>query len=95
MPSAAGHRSPLIADTAYDPQERVVVPREPSRQRCRHPFPPHPQAPARHDRHLCQTRHLTENLFNRIKQCRASAPRYDKTACNFLSAIYWLPWWSS
>jgi transposase len=33
-------------------------------------------------------RHLIENFFAWLKQYRAIATRYDKTACNFLSAIH-------
>jgi transposase len=44
--------------------------------------------PREHDRHLYQARHLIENFFNRLKQYRAIAIRYDKTACNFLGAVY-------
>ncbi|PJK14473.1 hypothetical protein CO613_05980 [Lysobacteraceae bacterium NML07-0707] len=29
-----------------------------------------------------------ENFFARLKQWRAIATRYDKTACNFLGAIH-------
>nr|WP_326698791.1 transposase [Xanthomonas oryzae] len=35
-------------------------------------------------------RHLIENFFAKLKQYRAIATRYDKTACNFLGAIYWI-----
>ncbi|KOR39575.1 transposase, partial [Xanthomonas oryzae] len=34
--------------------------------------------------------HLIENFFAKLKQYRAIATRYDKTACNFLGAIYWI-----
>jgi transposase len=40
------------------------------------------------DRHLYQARHLIENFFATLKQCRVIASRYDKTAGNFLEAIY-------
>ena len=40
-----------------------------------------------YDGHLYKARHLIENFFARLKQYRAIATRYDKTACNFLSAI--------
>ena len=40
------------------------------------------------DRHLYKARHLIENFFARLKQDRAIATRYDKTARNFLGAIY-------
>ncbi|HVZ85030.1 MAG TPA: transposase, partial [Terracidiphilus sp.] len=32
--------------------------------------------------------HLIENFFAKLKQYRAIATRYDKTARNFLGAIY-------
>ena len=33
-------------------------------------------------------RHPIENFFSQLKQFRAIATRYDKTARNFLAAIY-------
>ena len=41
-----------------------------------------------YDPHLCQARHLIENFFARLKQRRAIATRYNKTARNFLGAIH-------
>ena len=38
--------------------------------------------------HFYQARHLIENFFARLKQCRAIATRYDKTALNFLGAVH-------
>jgi transposase len=78
----------VIADKAYDAQERliaplqragkvIVIPSIRSRKRVRH-----------YDRHLYQARHLIENFFSKLKQYRAIATRYDKTACNFLGAIH-------
>jgi transposase len=40
------------------------------------------------DKHLYKARHLIENFFARLKQYRAIATRYDKTARNFLAAIH-------
>ena len=40
------------------------------------------------DRDLYKTRHLIENFFCKLKQFRAIATRYDKTARNFLAAIH-------
>jgi transposase len=40
------------------------------------------------DRHLYKERHLVENSFCKLKQFRAIATRYDKTAPNFLAAIH-------
>jgi transposase len=41
-----------------------------------------------YDRDLYKARHLIENFFANLKQFRAIATRYDKTARNFLAAIY-------
>ena len=40
------------------------------------------------DRELYKARHLIENFFCKLKQFRAIATRYDKTARNFLAAIH-------
>jgi transposase len=42
----------------------------------------------RWDRDFYKARHLIENFFARLKPYRAIATRYDKTARNFLGAIY-------
>ena len=39
-----------------------------------------------YDLDLYQARHLIENCFCKLKQCRAIATRYDKTTRNFLAA---------
>ena len=41
-----------------------------------------------YDQELYKERHLIENFFCKLKQFRAIATRYDKTARNFLAAIY-------
>ena len=41
-----------------------------------------------YDKELYKARHLIENFFCKLKQFRAIATRYDKTARNFLAAIY-------
>ena len=40
-----------------------------------------------YDRHVYKERHLIENFFAKLKQFRAIATRYDKTARNFLGAV--------
>jgi transposase len=40
------------------------------------------------DRELYKERHRIENFFCKLKQFRAIATRYDKTAQNFLAAIH-------
>ena len=44
--------------------------------------------PPEFDRELYKARHLIENFFCKLKQFRAIATRYDKTARNFLAAVY-------
>lgn len=78
----------LLADKAYDAQERVrdvladkqceaVIPSKSNRKK-----------KISHDKELYKARHLIENFFAKLKQYRAIAARYDKTARNFLGAIY-------
>ena len=77
----------VIADKGYDARlgwcspcwtkaKRSSFPRSTSKQ------------PREYDRHLYKERHLVENFFARLKQYRAIATRYDKTARNFLGAIH-------
>jgi transposase len=40
------------------------------------------------DRHIYKSRHLVECFFNRIKQFRRIATRYDKLATSFMSFVY-------
>ena len=40
------------------------------------------------DHAMYRWRHLIENAFAKLKEFRAIATRYDKTARNFLAAIY-------
>ena len=44
--------------------------------------------PRDYDRDLYKARHLIENFFAKLKQFRAIATRYDKTARNFLAAVH-------
>ena len=76
----------LIADTAFDadPFRRAlqadgiepVIPSNPSRA-----------GALPYDRHLYKERHLVECFFNKLKQFRRIATRYEKTATNFLAMI--------
>jgi transposase len=78
----------VIADKAYDAEERVrqklqgkgciaIIPAQSNRIN-----------PASYDKDIYKSRHLIENFFAKLKQYRAIATRYDKTARNFLGAIY-------
>ena len=41
-----------------------------------------------YDKELYKARHLIENIFAKLKQFRAIATRYDKTAQSFLAGIH-------
>jgi transposase len=78
----------VLADKAYDADERVIQLLEaqgktvvipPRRNRKQH---------HQYDQDLYKARHLIENFFAKLKQYRAIATRYDKRAVNFLGAIY-------
>jgi transposase len=56
---------------------KIVIPST-IRRRTRHEY----------GRHLHEGRHLVENFFTRLKPFRAIPTRYDKTARDFLAAMY-------
>jgi transposase len=78
----------LIADKGYDADQRVI---EPLLAAGKEPVIPPKRGrkqPRIYDQELYKARHLIENFFCKLKQFRAIATRYDKTARNFLAAIY-------
>ncbi len=78
----------VIADKAYDAQARVIEPLLAAGKKVVIPPRSRRKDPRDYDRHLYKARHLIENFFARLKQYRAIATRYDKTARNFLGAIH-------
>ena len=78
----------VIADKAYDAHERVIEPLQKAGKAVVIPYLKTRKHQRSHDRHLYKARHLIENFFARLKQYRAIATRYDKTARNFLGAIH-------
>ena len=78
----------LIADKAFDADERVVEPLAAAGKTAVIPSKANRKSPRTYDRHLYKERHLIENFFAKLKQFRAIATRYDKTARNFLAAVY-------
>lgn len=78
----------VIADRGYDAQARVVEPLLSRGKGVVIPSSRTRKVARAYDRHLYQARHLIENFFARLKQYRAIATRYDKTARNFLGALY-------
>jgi transposase len=78
----------LIADKAFDADERVLQPLADAGKKAVIPSKANRKQPRKFDRHLYAARHLIENFFARLKQYRATATRYDKTARNFLAAVH-------
>jgi transposase len=78
----------VIADKAYDADERVIQPLEQAGKNFVIPPRRNRKNPRSYDAELYKERHLIENFFARLKQYRALATRYDKTARNFLAAVY-------
>lgn len=78
----------LIADKAYDAQARVLEPLQQAGKTVVIPPKRTRKVQRDYDQALYQARHLIENFFCKLKQFRAIATRYDKTARNFLASIY-------
>jgi transposase len=78
----------VIADKAYDADQRVIRPLELAGKTFVIPPRSNRNNPRVYDRELYKARHLIENFFAKLKQFRGIATRYDKTARNFLAAIY-------
>ena len=78
----------LIADKAYDADQRVIMPLAEVGKTAVIPSKSNRKITRDHDRHLYKARHLIENFFAKLKQFRGIATRYDKTAQNFLGAIH-------
>ena len=78
----------LIADKAYDADERVIEPLAADGKATVIPPRQNRTAPRQFDQDLYKARHLIENFFCKLKQFRAIATRYDKTARNFLAAVH-------
>jgi transposase len=78
----------LIADKAFDADKRVIEPLAAAGKKVVLPPKANRKQPRAYDKHTYKTRHLIENFFAKLKQYRAIATRYDKTARNFLAAVY-------
>jgi transposase len=78
----------LLADKAFDADQRVIQPLAAAGKTAVIPSRGNRKSPRDYDRHLYRERHLIENFFAKLKQFRAIATRYDKTARNFLAAVH-------
>lgn len=88
LPKILNSIEAFLADKAYDAQARVldlleragvttVIPAKANRKEKRD-----------YDKEMYKWRHLIENFFQKLKQYRAIATRYDKRACAFLGGIH-------
>lgn len=78
----------ILADKGYDAEYRVLNPLREAGKESVIPPKKNRKEQRGYDKELYKARHLIENFFCRLKQYRAIATRYDKTARNFLAAIY-------
>ena len=78
----------VLADKAYDADERVLAVLEAAEITAVIPPKRNRIAPREYDKHRYGARHLIENFFQKLKQYRAIATRYDKLARNFLAGIH-------
>jgi transposase len=78
----------VLADKAFDADERLIKPLERAGIKVVIPPKSNRKNPRIYDADLYKSRHLIENFFAKIKQFRAIATRYDKTARNFLAAVF-------
>ena len=78
----------LIADKAFDADERVITLLSDKNKAVVIPPKANRKVARNYDRDIYKARHLIENFFAKLKQFRAIATRYDKTARNFLAGIH-------
>lgn len=78
----------LLADKAFDADERVIEPLLSRGKSIVIPPRSNRKIQRHFDRDAYKARHLIENFFCKLKQYRAIATRYDKTERNFLAAIH-------
>ena len=78
----------ILGDKGFDADERVIQPLQAAGKTSVIPPRKGRKEPRDYDRDLYKARHLIENFFAKLKQFRAIATRYDKTARNFLAAVH-------
>ena len=78
----------LLADKGFDADQRVLIPWQQAGKTAVIPPKANRKLQRNYDKELYKARHLIENFFEKLKQYRAIATRYDKTARNFLAAIH-------
>ena len=84
---APGEVDHVVADTAYDGDETRKDVRKLKAKAC---IKPHSnrKTKKRYDKKRYKNRHQVERFFNRIKQYRRVATRYEKTVENFAGFVW-------
>ena len=77
----------LIADKAFDADQRVIRPLASAGKAAVIPPRKHRRPGRDFDRDLYKARHLVENFFCKNKRYRRIATRYEKTAANYLGFV--------
>jgi len=80
VPRRARGRVWVLADKAFDADERVIEPLLAVGKKFVIPPKTNRKVQRLHDKELYKARHLMENLYCKLKQYLAIATRYDKTA---------------
>lgn len=78
----------LLADRAFDADARVIEPLRAAGKNLVIPPKSNRTIQRPYDKEMYKARHLMENFYCKLKQYRAIATRYDKTARNFLASIH-------
>ena len=78
----------LLADKAFDADQRVIEPLRAAGKTAVIPPKSNRKIQRAYDKEMYKARHLIENFYCKLKQFRAIATRYDKTARNFLAATH-------
>lgn len=78
----------LLADRAFDADERVLNKLQEKGVKAVIPPKSNRKKPREYDKEVYKARHLIENFFAKLKQYRAIATRYDKLANTFLGGIF-------
>lgn len=78
----------MLADKAYDAQARVIDILDRKNIETVIPSKSNRTVERDYDETIYKDRSLIENMFCKLKQYRAIATRYEKTAISFLGGVY-------
>src|SRR5438128_2398741 len=77
-----------VAEKCFDADERVIEPLRAAGKNVVIPPKSNRKNQRAFDKEMYKARHLIQNFYCKLKQYRAIATRYDKTARNFLAGIH-------